>query len=339
MKSFLKAMGTLIEEDGEEVLPTTLQPVTIDDFDDYLAKYIGNSHKLALLLDYDGTLAPIAPHPDLAILPTETKNVLERLSNMSDVYIAIISGRNVNNVKNMVGIEGITYAGNHGLEILHPDGSKFVHPVPIELEDKVRDLLKRLQDQVCREGAWVENKGVLLTFHYRETPTNLRSAMITQAVNLIEEAGFKASAAHCAVEAKPPVQWNKGRASIYILRTAFGVDWSERIRIIYAGDDVTDEDAMQALKGMAATFRVTQSNIIRTAAERRLPSTDSVLTMLHWVERHFNRRELRKNDGGTPYRRPSWSKLTKNSGVNVEMSYMTNPEQTTHQQNGNGTHN
>jgi len=55
-----------------------------------------------LLLDYDGTLAPLAPHPDLAILPLETKSVLERLANMSDVYISIISGRNVHNVKDMV---------------------------------------------------------------------------------------------------------------------------------------------------------------------------------------------------------------------------------------------
>lgn len=108
--------------------------------------YIGYSHKLALLLDYDGTLAPIAPHPDLATLPVETKNVLQRLSNLSDVYIAIISGRGVENVKDMVGIEGITYAGNHGLEILHPDGSKFVHPMPVEYAEKVSGLLKALQD-------------------------------------------------------------------------------------------------------------------------------------------------------------------------------------------------
>jgi trehalose-phosphatase len=59
------------------------------------------------LLDYDGTLAPFAPHPDLALLPPETKHVLQRLSNLSDVYIAIISGRDVDNVKKMVGIEGM----------------------------------------------------------------------------------------------------------------------------------------------------------------------------------------------------------------------------------------
>jgi len=72
-----------------------------------------------------------------------------------------------------------------------------------------------------------------------------RSKMVDQARKLIKGAGFKACTAHCAIEAKPPVEWNKGHASIYILRTAFGLDWSERIRIIYAGDDVTDEDAMK----------------------------------------------------------------------------------------------
>lgn len=123
-------------------------------------RYIGENHKLALLLDYDGTLAPIATHPDLAILPLETKNVLQRLSNMSDVYIAIISGRNVNNVKSMVGIEGITYAGNHGLEILHPDGSKFVHPMPAELEGKVASLMQVLQEQV-RAGPVVHLEPIL----------------------------------------------------------------------------------------------------------------------------------------------------------------------------------
>lgn len=142
-----------------------------------------------------------------------------------------------------------------------------------------------------------------------------------------------------------------GRASIYILRTAFGVDWSERIKIIYAGDDATDEDAMmvcidrrqvnddstlissirfQALKGMAATFRVTSSHIVKTSAEHRLPSTDSVLTMLKWVERHFMRRKPRANS--LTYR------SKKKECVTMQMSFdhNTTPLLTTNNNRNNG---
>ncbi|CAG7837219.1 unnamed protein product [Allacma fusca] len=301
MKSFLKAMGSLIAEDGEEVLPNTMAPVTMEDFDDYLSKYVGSTCKLALLLDYDGTLAPIAPHPDLATIPDETKRVLERLAHNPDIYVAVVSGRNVENVKGMVGIENITYAGNHGLEISHPDGTKFVHPMPLAYEDRVSKLLQALQEELCHDGAWVENKGAVLTFHYRETPVPLRADIVSRAEKLMKENGFNVGKGHCVLEARPPVLWNKGRASIYILRTAFGVDWHERVRIIYAGDDVTDEDAIQALKGMAITFRVTPSHTVRTAADRRLPSTDSVLMMLKWVDRHMNQRKprLRLNSGSS----------------------------------------
>lgn len=68
-------MGSLTVEDGDEVLPTTMTPLTMDDFEEILCKYVGKDFKLALLLDYDGTLAPIAPHPDLATIPPETKRV------------------------------------------------------------------------------------------------------------------------------------------------------------------------------------------------------------------------------------------------------------------------
>jgi len=112
-------------------------------------RYVGDRALLALLLDYDGTLSPIAPTPALATIPTETKKILERLSNHPDVFIAVISGRSVTDVKGMVGIEGITYAGNHGLEILHNDGSKFVHTMPDEHQENLASMLKQLHEQVC----------------------------------------------------------------------------------------------------------------------------------------------------------------------------------------------
>ena len=58
--------------------------------------------KMAVLLDYDGTLSPLAPHPDLAVIPPESKSILLKLANHPDVFVAVISGRNVQNVKSMV---------------------------------------------------------------------------------------------------------------------------------------------------------------------------------------------------------------------------------------------
>ena len=75
---------------------------------------------------------------------------------------------------------------------------------------------------------------------------------------------------------------------------------------------------------MAATFHVAPSNIVKTAAERRLPSTDSVLTMLKWVERHVGRREIchESETGSVNPRRSSYSKNQKKSCVKMEMSYV-----------------
>lgn len=150
-QSFLKAISSVLsdlENSGLKQSGSSLIPSGVDDYDEYLSKYVGNAEKLALILDYDGTLAPLAPHPDLAILPNETGRILERLSNCPDVYVSVISNRTVDNVKKMVGIENITYAGNNGLEILHPDGTKFVYPLPAEYEENVRSLLPQLQDEV-----------------------------------------------------------------------------------------------------------------------------------------------------------------------------------------------
>lgn len=93
--SFLKSMNSSLlgVPTGPESSTTGS---TEEDFAGFLAKYLaGSTDKLALLLDYDGTLAPIAPHPDLAVIPQETKKVLERLANCPDVHISIISGRTV----------------------------------------------------------------------------------------------------------------------------------------------------------------------------------------------------------------------------------------------------
>ncbi|KAK4294988.1 hypothetical protein Pmani_032423 [Petrolisthes manimaculis] len=289
LRNFLKTVDCLID-DERQFPPGRLFPMREEDFSQFLGSYVTESTRLALLLDYDGTLAPIAPHPDLAQMPPETKRVLERLSHMPDVNIAIISGRSLENVRSMVGIEGLTYAGNHGFEIVHPDGTMFLHPVPHEFEKQLEILKQRLQEEVCTDGAWVENKGSCITYHFREVSKDKLVTLTERAQELFREVGISIHSSHRAYEARPPVTWNKGRASLYILRTLFGLDWCDRVSTIFAGDDKTDEDAMKALEGMAITFRITKSQNLRTAATHRLPSSDAVLSMLKWIERRLSAR-------------------------------------------------
>jgi len=283
MTSFFSSMGAL--KDEEEFPPKTMQ-LQLDDFDMYLSNHIADAGKLSLILNYDGTLTHLTSHPDLAVMSEETIKVLQRLSRIQDVNIAIISGRTLNNLKSIVGIDNITYAGSHGIEILYPDGTNFVHPVPRQYGQKISELQKLLMQYVCKDGAWVENKGVMLTYHYREAPVAKREQLERRAIELIKNAGFEPHQGLLAIECKPPITWDQGRASIYILRTTYGVDWSERVCVIYAGS----EDAMLTLKGIACTFRVDPSPIVQTAADFRLSGPDAVLTMLKWVEREMHKR-------------------------------------------------
>ncbi|XP_050434865.1 uncharacterized protein LOC126842056 isoform X1 [Adelges cooleyi] len=272
------------KEDDE---PTTRRPLAVNNFDDCLSGYIGDRNKIVLFLDYDGTLTPIVESPEMAIIPDETKNVLQTLAGMPNVKIAIISGRGLGDLKNMIGVEGLTYAGNTGLDISFPDGGEFKYPISEKDQEKLKKLIETLQAQLCKHSDWVEDKGPTLTYHYRAAPEVLHAKLMERARHLILDAGFKAGNAHCAIEIIPSnVEWDKGQAALYILNKFFPENWRE-IAIIYVGDDVNDEYAMEALAFTGVTFRVAETDNFDTFAQYRLPNPKSVLDMLKWVKTHF----------------------------------------------------
>lgn len=117
----------------------------MEDFDKYLNAYVGDSKQLTLLLDYDGTLAPIAAHPNLTSMAEATKSALDRIAGCPNIFTAAISGRGVDNVKEKIGIDGIVYAGNHGLEILYPNGTRYNHQVPGEISDNYGKMVEALE--------------------------------------------------------------------------------------------------------------------------------------------------------------------------------------------------
>lgn len=107
--------------------------------------------------------------------------------------------------------------------------------------------------------------------------------MRQQATEIITRHGYRANQAHFAIEAKPPVEWNKGFAAEFILETTFGKDWRDTVKVIVAGDDTTDEDAMRKLKGQGATFRVSEDSAVQTDADFLLNSPIEVAHLLKWV--------------------------------------------------------
>ncbi|KAL7032333.1 hypothetical protein ACKWTF_007290 [Chironomus riparius] len=260
----------------------------MEDLDHYLENYFTEDKPFALLLDYDGTLAPIAPNPNLTYMTDYTTEALVNISSNPNVLLAIISGRGVDDVKRKVNIPNVIYGGNHGLEILYPNGTRYIHEIPDDAKENFKQIVAELEN-ICRKGAWVENKKFSLTFHYRAVPDDEHDIIRDEARKIIESHGYAANQAHCAIEAKPPVVWHKGKAADYILSYQYGPNWRNEIHAVFAGDDTTDEDIFELLKGMGVTFRVTKDPNIETKALYKLPSTEAVTKVLQWLDNKFCR--------------------------------------------------
>lgn len=260
--------------------PAGLRLPTEQDFKRWLGGFLAGS-RLALFLDYDGTLTPLCERPEQAVLSAEMREALSACASRPDTEVVIVSGRAIREVERIVGHPHLGYVGNHGMEISAPGLPFFRHEDLPFYQSRIDPLADRLSREAPR-GAWVERKGVTLTFHYRAVDQAEQQKAVALARSVITGAGFCARDAHCAVEALPPIAWDKGRAVLHILRTRFGPDWPEQVRAIYVGDDQTDEDAFRVLGGLGATFRVGRADT-PTAAARLLPNVEAVLALLRWL--------------------------------------------------------
>jgi trehalose 6-phosphate synthase/phosphatase len=260
----------------------SVQPMADSDFEDWLGEFL-DGYRLALFIDYDGTLTPLCDHPDNARLAPEMRSALRSCTGRSDTDVAIVSGRALADVRKMVGEAVPTYAGNHGLEIEGHHIGHFEHEDLVHYRERADGLAEEL-DAIATGGAWTERKGPTLTFHFRAVPEHERDQLVAEAREIIGRAGYQPRDAHCAVEARPPIGWDKGRAVLHILKARYGPAWSESIRVVYVGDDITDEDAFRFLAGLSRTFRVGSPDT-PTAATHRLPDVDAVQSLLQWIGR------------------------------------------------------
>lgn len=236
-----------------------------------------DGRQLVVFLDYDGTLSPIAPRPELAVLPDATRQVLGDLAERWTT--AIISGRALADARELVGLDNIIYAGNHGLEIEGPAASGISRNLADDYRDDVSSACEHIE-RVLNDvpGVLVENKVFSLSVHYRlvadEDVTRVTDAVtstLEACPRLVRHDGKK------VYELRPAIDWNKGRAVTWlheILQERGGDAYPA-----YVGDDVTDEDAFRALAGVGVGILVSDTER-PTAATWRLRDTDEVREFL-----------------------------------------------------------
>lgn len=234
----------------------------------------------ALFLDFDGTLAPIVDEPADAALPPGTKRAVERLRDRCRV--AVMSGRDTDDIADRVGIEGLVYAGSHGFDVMWPDGRR--EQRGLEYRDSLAAAEAQLQQEIAAiPGAELEPKRFALAVHYRRVQRD-RVADVAAAMTRVAD-GFgdlRRTGGKQVFELRPDLDWDKGRALRWLL-AELGLDGPETVPL-YLGDDLTDEDAFAALRelgrGVGLVVRG-EDDGRATLGEYAVADVAQVATLLH----------------------------------------------------------
>lgn len=233
--------------------------------------------RLAVFLDYDGTLTPIVSRPELAVLSAEMRATLAALARVWPTHI--VSGRGLEDVSRLAGLESLYYAASHGYDIAGPEGSGVRFEVDPTIAVTLGEAVEELRAATANvPGAIVESKKFSAAVHFRQVADD-RVAELEQAVDraLAGRPELKRAEGKKVFEIRPARDWDKGKAVTWLIK-ALRLDRPDVVPI-YIGDDVTDEDALAALVSRGLGVVVTE--IPRpTAARYSLQNTDEVRELL-----------------------------------------------------------
>jgi trehalose 6-phosphate phosphatase len=188
---------------------------------------LGDPRRAAIILDVDGTLAPIAPRPDLAAVPDDVRRELARLVSRY-ALVAVVSGRPGQDAEALVATPGVRVVGLYGLEA--------APPVPATVVADVRAAA----DPIA--GAWVEPKGASVAVHVRQAAADAAAELRPPLEAIAASAGLELIDGKKVLELVPAGRPRKGGA---VARLLAGADVDAAL---YAGDDVADVDAFEALR-------------------------------------------------------------------------------------------
>lgn len=222
-------------------MPSSALPVTPE-----LARRLAG-RPLLLVLDIDGTLSPIAPRPEHAVVPTATQQVLAELAETDGVHVAVITGRAVDDARRVVGVDGLWFIGNHGVEVAPPNRPPTVRPDVAWFADRIAEATARSR-RIAQDkpGVIVEDKRWTMSVHYRLAHPRLVPGLTNEITLLARDLGLKVTRGKEVLELRPPVNVDKGTAAVELAQT-LGV-LQAGASLLSAGDDRTDEDMFRALR-------------------------------------------------------------------------------------------
>jgi trehalose 6-phosphate phosphatase len=202
----------------------------------------------AVFLDYDGTLTPIVDKPEDAIISESMRNTVHDLAQRCPV--CVVSGRDRRVVQELMGIDDLIVAGSHGFDIWSPAGGAIQREEGAGFGDLLDGVKKRLREETeSIEGALIEPKKTSVAAHYRLVSEEERPTVkeIVDAVLAEHPDELKVTPGKMVYEIQPKLDWDKGKAVLYLLE-ALDLNRDDVVPI-YLGDDITDEDAFEALEG------------------------------------------------------------------------------------------
>ena len=235
------------------------------------------AQKIALLLDCDGTLVPLKPHPSQVRVPDQVKKLLGRLVANRSLFVTIVSGRRVRDLKALLNVKGLHYFGLHGAE--WDRGSTRVRPATLVAIRAAKQTARRTFE--AWPGIWIEDKALAFSVHYRRAKPAARNAASVALAALLARWGdvLHALNGNRVWEVLPREVAGKSSAVLRILK-----DLPPGTPAIYMGDDGTDELAFKALEGQI-TVRVGHPRSTRARYYLRTPA--DVLRFLVRLEREL----------------------------------------------------
>jgi trehalose 6-phosphate phosphatase len=221
----------------------------------------------AVLLDIDGTLAPIVRHAADAHVPDATRSLLIEISKRYRV-VGCVSGRRATTARQIVAIGTIAYVGNHGGELLRPRATTpEVDPEVAAWTARVREFADRAySSQLQKIRVRSEDKDSIAAFHWRGAPDEeAAAAAVRDVAELAQREGFVVHWGRKVLEVRPPVALDKGLGIAALLRGA------PVTAAMYAGDDTTDLDAFRGLRELVQSGELESAVCVAVSSDEAPP--------------------------------------------------------------------